>query len=209
MSRFAEPQHADFRALNDSIAFDWRLGPYDVEQSRAHARMLAATGIISEADRDELLGGLDRVAEELDAGDFPFQDADEDIHMAVERRLTEIVGAVGGRLHTARWPASTTRPTGAWSPRSWASPPWRRTRSTRCQTATSCSTSWPRRPPAPPTCRAWAPRSCSGPRRSSASARWRTPGPRPRRSCRRRRTRTAPSCCAPRRRAWWRTWGRC
>src|SRR6201999_3132392 len=80
----------------------WRLGPFDVEQSRAHARMLAATGIIGEADRDALLGGLDRVASELDAGEFPFQESDEDIHMAVERRLTEIVGPVGGRLHTAR-----------------------------------------------------------------------------------------------------------
>src|SRR5690348_6955008 len=64
--------------------------------------MLAAAGIITEADRDALLGGLDRVAEELDAGEFPFQESDEDIHMAVERRLTEIVGAVGGKLHTAR-----------------------------------------------------------------------------------------------------------
>src|SRR5204863_10026054 len=51
---------------------------------------------------DARLGGLERVAEELDAGEFPFQEADEDIHLAVERRLTEIVGAVGGRLHTAR-----------------------------------------------------------------------------------------------------------
>src|SRR4051812_49682806 len=64
--------------------------------------MLAATGIISESDRDELLGGLDRVAEELDQGEFAFRDGDEDIHMAIERRLTEIVGPVGGKLHTAR-----------------------------------------------------------------------------------------------------------
>jgi argininosuccinate lyase len=91
-----------FAALNASIGFDWRLGPYDIEQSRAHAKMLAATGIITESDRDELLGGLDRVEEELDRGEFPFRDDDEDIHMAVERRLTEIVGPVGGRLHTAR-----------------------------------------------------------------------------------------------------------
>ena len=56
---------------NASIGYDWRLGPYDVEQSRAHATMLAAAGIIAEADRDALLGGLDRVAEELDAGDVP------------------------------------------------------------------------------------------------------------------------------------------
>src|SRR5690348_7041949 len=64
--------------------------------------MLAAAGIITDSDRDELLSGLDRVAEELDAGEFKFQPDDEDIHMAIERRLTEIVGPVGGRLHTAR-----------------------------------------------------------------------------------------------------------
>ena len=102
MSRFSQPQDPLSGALNSSIAFDWRLGPYDVEQSRAHARMLAATGIISEADRDALLGGLDRVAAELDAGEFAFLRSDEDIHMAIERRLTEIVGPVGGKLHTAR-----------------------------------------------------------------------------------------------------------
>jgi argininosuccinate lyase len=102
VSRFSLPPDPVFQSLNASIGFDWRLAPYDVEQSRAHARMLAATGIIGPADRDALLGGLDRVAAELDAGEFPFLDSDEDIHMAVERRLTEIVGAVGGKLHTAR-----------------------------------------------------------------------------------------------------------
>jgi argininosuccinate lyase len=102
VSRFSLPPDPVFVSLNASIGFDWRLAPYDVEQSRAHARMLAATGIISESDRDDLLGGLDRVAAELDAGEFEFLDSDEDIHMAVERRLTEIVGAVGGKLHTAR-----------------------------------------------------------------------------------------------------------
>lgn len=102
MSRFAEPQHPDFQRLNASIGFDWRLGPYDVEQSRAHARMLAAAGIIGADDRDALLRGLDQVAEELDSGAFLFEPDDEDIHMAVERRLTEIAGPVGGRLHTAR-----------------------------------------------------------------------------------------------------------
>ena len=102
MSRFAEPQDRLFRRLNASIGFDWRLGPYDIEQSRAHARMLAAAGIISDGDRDQLLGGLDRVAEELDEGSFEFLETDEDIHMAIERRLTEIVGPAGGKLHTAR-----------------------------------------------------------------------------------------------------------
>jgi argininosuccinate lyase len=102
VSRFSLPPDPVFVSLNASIGFDWRLAPYDVAQSRAHATMLAAVGIISDADRDELLGGLDRVVEELDAGEFGFLDSDEDIHMAVERRLTEIVGPVGGKLHTAR-----------------------------------------------------------------------------------------------------------
>src|ERR1700716_3690022 len=92
MSRFAEPQHAVFRGLNDSLAFDWRLGPYDVEQSRAHASMLAASGIISEEDREALLAALEQVQTELRDGTFPFSDDDEDIHMAIERRITEIAG---------------------------------------------------------------------------------------------------------------------
>src|SRR6201985_1756242 len=102
MSRFSEPQHAAFRALNDSLSFDWRLGPYDVEQSRAHASMLAAQGIISVEERDQLVSALDQVERELGEGTFPFADGDEDIHMAIERRVTEIAGRVGGELHTAR-----------------------------------------------------------------------------------------------------------
>jgi argininosuccinate lyase len=102
MARFSIPQDPVFQQLNASIGFDWRLGPYDIEQSRAHAKMLAEAGIVSAADRDELLNGLDRVAEELDSGEFPFREDDEDIHMAIERRLTEIAGPVGGKLHTAR-----------------------------------------------------------------------------------------------------------
>src|SRR5579862_7589229 len=102
VSRFAEPQDEAFRRLNDSISFDWRLSPYDVDQSVAHTTMLAAQGIIGEHDRDELLRGLEQVRRELADGSFAFADRDEDIHMAIERRLTEIVGAVGGKLHTAR-----------------------------------------------------------------------------------------------------------
>jgi argininosuccinate lyase len=64
--------------------------------------MLAAQGIITEGDRDALVHGLERVRHELVDGSFPFADGDEDIHMAIERRLTEIAGPVGGRLHTAR-----------------------------------------------------------------------------------------------------------
>ena len=102
MSRFSEPQDPAFRELNTSLGFDRRLWPHDVAQSRAHARMLAARGVISGEDRDALLDGLTAVEDELRAGRFPFHDDDEDIHMAVERRLTEIAGPVGGRLHTAR-----------------------------------------------------------------------------------------------------------
>jgi argininosuccinate lyase len=102
MSRFSEPQDPVFQQLNASLSFDRRLWPHDIAQSRAHARMLAAQGIISDDDRDALLAGLDAVEAELVAGEFPFDAGDEDIHMAVERRLTEIAGPVGGKLHTAR-----------------------------------------------------------------------------------------------------------
>ncbi len=102
MSRFAEPQHPDFQRLNASIAFDRRLWPQDVAQSRAHARMLAARDVISQADAEAILRGLDAVERELRDGEFEFRPDDEDVHMAVERRLTEVVGPVGGRLHTAR-----------------------------------------------------------------------------------------------------------
>jgi argininosuccinate lyase len=102
MSRFSEPQDPAFRRMNTSLGFDRRLWPHDVEQSRAHARMLASCRIIRADDRDALLAALDAVAAELDAGSFPFADDDEDIHMAIERRVTELAGPVGGKLHTAR-----------------------------------------------------------------------------------------------------------
>lgn len=88
--------------MNTSLGFDRRLWPQDIAQSRAHATMLAAQGIITLEDRDTLLEGLEQVGRELAAGDFQAAPGDEDIHMAVERRLTELVGSVGGRLHTAR-----------------------------------------------------------------------------------------------------------
>jgi len=102
MSRFAEPQDDAFRRLNDSLAVDQRLWPFDIQQSISHASMLAARGIISDADRDALVRALDAVAAELRAGSFAFQEGDEDIHMAIERRVTELAGDAGGRLHTGR-----------------------------------------------------------------------------------------------------------
>jgi argininosuccinate lyase len=102
MSRFREPPDPVFQRLNASLAFDRRLAPYDLAQSRAHVRMLAQSDVLTVEEAEELLKGLDRVAAEFDNGSFPFEDGDEDVHMAIERRLTELVGAVGGKLHTAR-----------------------------------------------------------------------------------------------------------
>jgi len=102
VSRLDEPPHDDFQRLNASLRFDLRLWPQDLMQSRAHVRMLADRDILTAADRDALLAGLDAVEQELSESSFEFRDQDEDIHMAIERRLTEIAGPVGGRLHTAR-----------------------------------------------------------------------------------------------------------
>jgi argininosuccinate lyase len=100
--RLAMSQDDAFRRINDSLAFDWRLAPYDVAQSRAHAKMLAACGIISAGDRDALHRALEQVAQEVSDGSFVFADGDEDVHMAIERRVSELAGEAGGRLHTAR-----------------------------------------------------------------------------------------------------------
>jgi argininosuccinate lyase len=102
MSRFVGDKHPVFQQLNASIDYDRRLGAHDVELSRAHVRMLADRSIISAQERDALLAALDAVDKELAEGRFPFEPDDEDIHMAVERRVTEIAGPVGGKLHTAR-----------------------------------------------------------------------------------------------------------
>jgi argininosuccinate lyase len=101
MARFRDPPDPLFERLNASIGFDRRLAPYDVEQSRAHARALHAAGILDPDELARMDRGLSTVAEELEAGSFPFENA-EDIHMAIERRLIEIIGPLGGKLHTGR-----------------------------------------------------------------------------------------------------------
>jgi len=102
MPRFENRPHELFARINRSIGFDRRLAPYDIAQSRAHARALRALGVLSDEELGRLDEGLEAVAEEFKAGSFPIEEADEDIHMAIERRLTEIVGPVGGKLHTGR-----------------------------------------------------------------------------------------------------------
>jgi argininosuccinate lyase len=102
MPRFEGRPDELFARLNRSIGFDRRLAPCDIAQSKAHVRALREAGVLSAEELDQLTEGLDAVARELEDGAFPGADEDEDIHMAIERRLTEIVGPVGGKLHTAR-----------------------------------------------------------------------------------------------------------
>src|SRR5262245_55712752 len=89
-------------AFTESLSFDKRLWRDDITGSRAHVRGLAAVGIISDVERDSVLAALDRAAEELDNGSFAFVESDEDIHTAIERRVTELAGPAGAKLHTGR-----------------------------------------------------------------------------------------------------------
>ena len=100
--RFGAGPADAFDRLNASLSVDRRLWPEDVMASRAHARMLGAQGIIPAEDAAAIDAGLVEVGEELASGEFVFREADEDIHTAVERRLTELVGDAGRRLHTGR-----------------------------------------------------------------------------------------------------------
>ena len=90
------------QAINASIGFDQRLYAQDIMGSRAHAAMLAATGILTNTDAEAIGEGLLTVLSEIEAGNFTFRVDLEDIHMNVENRLREVIGPVAGRLHTAR-----------------------------------------------------------------------------------------------------------
>lgn len=100
--RFAAGPDAIMEAINASIGYDQRMAKQDIEGSRAHAAMLAATGIITDSDAEVIREGLLTVLSEIESGTFQFSTALEDIHMNVEARLKEIVGEPAGRLHTAR-----------------------------------------------------------------------------------------------------------
>ncbi|MEY1554025.1 argininosuccinate lyase [Yoonia sp. R2331] len=100
--RFAAGPDAIMEAINASIGFDQRLAAQDIAGSRAHAAMLAATGIISATDEQAIGEGLLTILSEIEKGDFAFSAALEDIHMNVEARLRELIGEPAGRLHTAR-----------------------------------------------------------------------------------------------------------
>ncbi len=100
--RFEGGPAAELMAYTESLSFDRRLWRDDIEGSRAHVRGLARSSIISEAECEQVLLALDTVANEMESGLFVFLPADEDIHTAVERRVTEIAGAAGAKLHTGR-----------------------------------------------------------------------------------------------------------
>ncbi len=86
----------------ESISFDWRLYPYDVEGSIAHAAVLQAAGILTKAEEKEIARGLREIKKQIDVGEFEFKTSLEDIHMNIEKALTEKIGDVGAKLHTAR-----------------------------------------------------------------------------------------------------------
>ena len=100
--RFASGPAAVMEKINASIDFDWHLYRQDIAASKAHAAMLAKQGIISADDARKIAHGLDTILSEIGSGKFTFRRELEDIHMNVESRLAELIGAPAGRLHTAR-----------------------------------------------------------------------------------------------------------
>lgn len=100
--RFDLPTNKLVEEYTASILVEPRLAPFDIEGSIVHATMLGHQGIITKEDADKIIEGLRQVEQEIKEGKFIFSVSDEDIHMAVEKRMTQIVGEVGGRLHTGR-----------------------------------------------------------------------------------------------------------
>ena len=100
--RFSEDIDPLMEKFNESLSFDRRMAQEDIRGSKGYARALAKTGIITDDERDQLIEGLGKVAEEWAADAFVVKSGDEDIHTANERRLGELIGPVAGKLHTGR-----------------------------------------------------------------------------------------------------------
>jgi len=100
--RFTRDTDASVEEFTSSISFDQRLYRQDILGSMAHARMLGRCGIITQVESDSIIAGLTSILADIEAGNFSFEIALEDIHMNIEKRLTERIGPVGGKLHTAR-----------------------------------------------------------------------------------------------------------
>ncbi|MFZ0468700.1 MAG: argininosuccinate lyase, partial [Thiogranum sp.] len=100
--RFTESTDAFVEAFTASVGFDQRLYRYDIAGSRAHARMLARVGVITDAECDAILGGLERIERDIEQGSFNWSVSLEDVHMNIEARLTALIGEAGKKLHTGR-----------------------------------------------------------------------------------------------------------
>jgi argininosuccinate lyase len=100
--RFKKPTDPRVEAFTESISFDYLLGAFDIEGSRAHVRALMDAKLLTAAEGKKLLGGLSKVEKLLKAGKLPLDKSLEDIHTAVEKTLTQLVGPLGGKLHTGR-----------------------------------------------------------------------------------------------------------
>lgn len=100
--RFAQGPEESVFALSRSVHFDWRLAPYDLRSSMAHLAILKKSGLIAAKDADVILKGLQELSQEVSTGSFTANDSDEDVHSALERGLTEKLGAVGGALRAGR-----------------------------------------------------------------------------------------------------------
>ncbi len=102
MGRFRKEPDPRFWRLNRSLPFDWQLAIYDLDQSAAHARGLRGIGVLDDDELERIEAGLERVRVRMGGHGFEFEDADEDIHMAIERLLGEEIGPLAGKLHTGR-----------------------------------------------------------------------------------------------------------
>ena len=100
--RFQEKTSKIVESFTESISFDHRLWRYDIEGSIAHAKMLGKQGIITRADSEKIIKGLEEIARDIETGRFRFREELEDIHMNIESALINKIGDVGGKLHTAR-----------------------------------------------------------------------------------------------------------
>lgn len=100
--RFRDATHAGLEKFSASVAFDRRLYRHDLRGSLAHARMLTAIGVLSEAEFNQIENGLEHIRRQIERGDFQWRESLEDVHMNIEARLVELIGDSGKKLHTAR-----------------------------------------------------------------------------------------------------------
>ncbi len=100
--RFSENASSLLDQFNASLNFDKKLYEYDIKGSLAHAKMLNAQGILTDQEYQDIVKGMQQVLKEIESDEFVFDISDEDIHMAIEKRLTQLIGDAGKKLHTAR-----------------------------------------------------------------------------------------------------------